>query len=372
MKKEVLGELKNTIIKFAESNKLTYAGLFVVLNTISNKHGLSDDLYDCAFSIINDLGIELEEDVVDSPQFLLKVDEDGYSQDIVATYFKTMSRVPLLSEETELDLAIKISECTDEKEKKALKEKFIKHNLRLVISVAKKYTSSSTAAMDFMDLIQEGNLGLQKAVDKYDYRKGYKFSTYAIWWIRQGITRYIADTSKTIRIPVHAFDRVKKMNKILFEESMKNEKISDEELAKKLDVSVELVKVYRQVAGEPTSLQAPVGEEEDTDLGSFIADETFSISEELEKKDLHDSLMKSLGILNERERKVVLLRYGMYDGRVYTLEEIAQMPEFKLTRERIRQIENKALNKIKKNPKILQGLSVYLEKDPFESGMRVR
>ena len=260
-------------------------------------------------------------------------------EDHVKVYLKEIGRVPLLTPEEEIDLAIRIAE-DDPKAKKRLAEA----NLRLVVSIAKRYVGRG---MQFLDLIQEGNLGLIKAVDKFDYTKGFKFSTYATWWIRQAITRAIADQARTIRIPVHMVETINKVKKTSSQLLHENgREASAEEVAEKLNLPADKVREIMRVAQEPVSLETPIGEEEDSHLGDFIPDE-----DALEPQDaasrllLKEQLEAVLKTLTPREAKVLRLRFGLDDGHPRTLEEVGQ--EFDVTRERIRQIEAKALRKLR-------------------------
>lgn len=272
--------------------------------------------------------------------------------DPVKVYLKEIGRVPLLTPEEEVELAIKISEG-DLQAKKRLSEA----NLRLVVSIAKRYLGRG---MQFLDLIQEGNLGLIKAVEKFDYTKGFKFSTYATWWIRQAITRAIADQARTIRIPVHMVETINKVKKvstqILHE---KGHEPTSEEIAEKLDISVEKVREIVRVAQEPVSLETPIGEEEDSHLGDFIPDsDTPAPADEASHALLKEQLEEVLATLTPREAKVLRLRFGLEDGKSRTLEEVGS--EFKVTRERIRQIEAKALRKLR-HPSRSKKLKDYLD-----------
>ncbi len=272
--------------------------------------------------------------------------------DPVKVYLKEIGRVPLLTPEEEVELAIKISEG-DLQAKKRLSEA----NLRLVVSIAKRYLGRG---MQFLDLIQEGNLGLIKAVEKFDYTKGFKFSTYATWWIRQAITRAIADQARTIRIPVHMVETINKVKKvstqILHE---KGHEPSSEEIAEKLEISVDKVREIVRVAQEPVSLETPIGEEEDSHLGDFIPDsETPAPADEASHALLKEQLDEVLATLTPREAKVLRLRFGLEDGKSRTLEEVGS--EFKVTRERIRQIEAKALRKLR-HPSRSKKLKDYLD-----------
>ena len=265
---------------------------------------------------------------------------DGVAiDDPVKVYLKEIGRVPLLTPDKEVDLAVRISNG-DEAAKKRLSEA----NLRLVVSIAKRYLGRG---MQFLDLIQEGNLGLIKAVEKFDYTKGFKFSTYATWWIRQAITRAIADQARTIRIPVHMVETINKVKKVSSQLLQANGgEPSAEEVAEELDMPVDKVREIMRVAQEPVSLETPIGEEEDSHLGDFIPDEDASEpSEAASFTLLKEQLVDVLSTLTPREEKVLKLRFGIEDGRTRTLEEVGK--EFNVTRERIRQIEAKALRKLR-------------------------
>ena len=272
--------------------------------------------------------------------------------DPVRMYLKEIGKVPLLSAEEEIELAKKMEEG-DERAKQRLCEA----NLRLVVSIAKRYVGRG---MLFLDLIQEGNLGLIKAVDKFDWRKGYKFSTYATWWIRQAITRSIADQARTIRIPVHMVETINKLIRIsrqLLQEYGREP--SPEEIAKEMDISVEKVREILKIAQEPVSLETPIGEEEDSHLGDFIPDdEVPAPADAAAFSMLKEQLVEVLDTLTEREQKVLRLRFGLDDGRARTLEEVGK--RFDVTRERIRQIEAKALRKLR-HPSRSKKLKDYLE-----------
>ena len=267
---------------------------------------------------------------------------DGVSiEDPVRMYLKEIGKVPLLTAEEEKELAMKM-EAGDMEAKKRLAEA----NLRLVVSIAKRYVGRG---MLFLDLIQEGNLGLIKAVEKFDYRKGYKFSTYATWWIRQAITRAIADQARTIRIPVHMVETINKLIRVqrqLLQELGREP--YPEEIAEKMGLPVERVREIQKISQEPVSLETPIGEEEDSHLGDFIQDDNVPVPAEAAAFTLlKEQLVEVLGTLTEREQKVLCLRFGLEDGRARTLEEVGK--EFDVTRERIRQIEAKALRKLR-NP----------------------
>ena len=278
---------------------------------------------------------------------------DGVSiEDPVRMYLKEIGNIPLLTAEEEVFLAQRI-EKGDEQARKQL----IEANLRLVVSIAKKYVGRG---MSFLDLIQEGNLGLIKAVEKYDYRKGFKFSTYATWWIRQAITRAIADQARTIRIPVHMVETINKLVRVqrqLLQELGREP--SPEEIADNMDIPVERVREIQKISQEPVSLETPIGEEEDSHLGDFIQDDNVPVPAEAAASTLlKEQLVEVLGTLTEREQKVLRLRFGMDDGRARTLEEVGK--EFNVTRERIRQIEAKALRKLR-HPSRSRKLRDYLD-----------
>ena len=263
------------------------------------------------------------------------------TDDPVRMYLKEIGTVPLLSAEEELELAKRKSEG-DEK----AKERLIEANLRLVVSIAKRYTGRG---MSFLDLIQEGNLGLMKGVQKFDYTKGYKLSTYATWWIRQSVTRALADGARTIRVPVHMVETINKIAKMQRKLTLDlGYEPKTSELAKALGMSEEKVEEILQIAREPASLETPIGEEDDSNLGDFVADSNVVTPEQnVESVMLREHIDTLLGDLKERERQVIVLRFGLNDGHPRTLEEVGK--EFNVTRERIRQIEAKALRKLK-NP----------------------
>ncbi len=272
--------------------------------------------------------------------------------DPVRMYLKEIGKVPLLSAEEEMDLAQRMEQGDEE-----AKQRLCEANLRLVVSIAKRYVGRG---MLFLDLIQEGNLGLIKAVDKFDWRKGFKFSTYATWWIRQAITRSIADQARTIRIPVHMVETINKQIRItrqLLQEFGRDP--TPEEIAAEMEISVEKVREISKIAQEPVSLETPIGEEEDSHLGDFIPDEDVpSPADAAAFSMLKEQLVEVLSTLTEREQEVLRLRFGLDDGRARTLEEVGQ--QFKVTRERIRQIEAKALRKLR-HPNRSKRLRDYLE-----------
>ena len=278
--------------------------------------------------------------------------ERGNAEDPVRMYLKEIGRIPLLSSEEEIELAKRMEEG-DEEAKKKLSEA----NLRLTVSIAKRY---SGRGMQFLDLIQEGNLGLIKAVEKFDYRKGYKFSTYATWWIRQSITRAIADQARTIRILVHmveTMNRVNRTSRRLLQEYGREP--TPEEIAEAMNLPVERVLEISKISQEPVSLETPIGEEEDSHLGDFIQDEHIPVpADEAAHTLLREQLEKVMDTLSEREQKVLALRFGLEDGKPHTLEEVGR--EFQVTRERIRQIEAKALRKLR-HPTRSRKLRDFLE-----------
>ena len=307
-------------------------------------------------------GIEIVEDMGD-----IKIDDidlgDGKDSDFVAdgavtvddpvkVYLKEIGRVPLLSSEEEIDLAIRIADG-DVQAKQRLSEA----NPRLVVSIAKRYLGRG---MQFLDLIQEGNLGLIKAVDKFDYTKGFKFSTYATWWIRQAITRAIADQARTIRIPVHMVETINKVKKVQSQLLHQNgHEPTPDEIAEELDLPVDKVREIMRVAQEPVSLETPIGEEEDSHLGDFIPDDGAPAPADAASHTmLREQLSDVLSTLTPREEKVLRLRFGLEDGRSRTLEEVGR--EFNVTRERIRQIEAKALRKLR-HPSRSRKLKDYLD-----------
>lgn len=293
-----------------------------------------------------------EEEEVDMENIDLSVPEGVSIEDPVRMYLKEIGKVPLLSAEREIELAKRMEEG-DEDAKKELAEA----NLRLVVSIAKRYVGRG---MLFLDLIQEGNLGLIKAVEKFDYHKGYKFSTYATWWIRQAITRAIADQARTIRIPVHMVETINKLIRVSRQllQELGREPLP-EEIAKELDMPVERVREILKISQEPVSLETPIGEEEDSHLGDFVQDDNVPVPAEAAAQTLlKEQLDEVLDTLTEREQKVLRLRFGMNDGRARTLEEVGK--EFDVTRERIRQIEAKALRKLR-HPSRSRKLRDYLD-----------
>ena len=292
------------------------------------------------------------EDEIDMEHIDLSVPEGVSVDDPVRMYLKEIGKVPLLSPDEEIELAKKI-ELGDE----AAKKKLAEANLRLVVSIAKRYVGRG---MQLLDLIQEGNLGLIKAVEKFDYRKGYKFSTYATWWIRQAITRAIADQARTIRIPVHMVETINRLVRTQRQLVQKlGREATPEELAKELDMPVDRVRESMKISQDPVSLETPIGEEEDSHLGDFIQDDNVEVPADAATYTLlHEQLMEVLSTLTEREQKVLRLRFGLDDGRPRTLEEVGR--QFNVTRERIRQIEAKALRKLR-HPSRSKVLKDYLD-----------
>ena len=352
--KEILDLVRN------EKKTLTYQE---VMNKISELD-IDAEAIDAVFETLEAEGINVvnsnEDDAVvvpesAEPEIDLSVPEGISIDDPVRMYLKEIGKVPLLSADEEIDIAKKMLEGGPDAE--VAKKKLAEANLRLVVSIAKRYVGRG---MLFLDLIQEGNLGLIKAVEKFDYTKGFKFSTYATWWIRQAITRAIADQARTIRIPVHMVETINKLIRVsrqLLQE--KGREPQPEEIAEAMGISVEKVREIIKIAQEPVSLETPIGEEEDSHLGDFIQDDDVPAPAEAASFTLmKEQLMCVLDTLTPREKKVLSLRFGLEDGRQRTLEEVGQ--EFNVTRERIRQIEAKALRKLR-HPSRSKKLKDYLE-----------
>lgn len=371
-------QLKVELIKRLEEkgksndNHLTYMDVSDYLEHFDLDKTVIDEIYDTLLT--NDIEIEnftedfsvlmnIEDDTDDEDEGVV-LDKDG-SIDVDATvpkgisvddpvrmYLKEIGKVPLLTADEEIELA-KRMEAGDE----YAKMKLCEANLRLVVSIAKRYVGRG---MLFLDLIQEGNLGLIKAVDKFDYRKGYKFSTYATWWIRQAITRSIADQARTIRIPVHMVETINKLIRVSRQLLQTyGREPSPEEIAKEMGITVDKVREIQKIAQEPVSLETPIGEEEDSHLGDFIPDDDVPAPAEAAAFSmLKEQLVEVLDTLTDREQKVLKLRFGLDDGRSRTLEEVGK--EFDVTRERIRQIEAKALRKLR-HPSRSKKLKDYLE-----------
>ena len=328
---------------------------------------MNPEQIDEVFDAFEELGVDLLSDEMDEEPDIedlkevenLKLDEitdtsyEGVNvDDPVRMYLREIGRIPLLTFEQELDYAKRILDGDEE-----AKQELAESNLRLVVSIAKKYVGRG---MLFLDLIQEGNMGLIKAVEKFDYTKGFKFSTYATWWIRQAITRAIADQARTIRIPVHMVETINKLIRVsrqLLQELGRDPK--PEEIAKEMDMTEEKVREIMKIAQDPVSLETPIGEEEDSHLGDFIPDDDAPAPAEAAAYSLlKEQIEEVLGSLNEREQKVLKLRFGLEDGRARTLEEVGK--EFDVTRERIRQIEAKALRKLR-HPSRSKKLRDYLD-----------
>ena len=374
---------KEEIIKFLEGKaveggkkSLTYSDVMDCLGEKELGKEQIDDIYDTLLSkgIVIDSEepddselMKMDEEEVEDPEVEAVISENPNAKEIdleatisksiavddpVRMYLKEIGKVPLLTADEEVELA-KRMEQGDE----YAKQKLCEANLRLVVSIAKKYVGRG---MLFLDLIQEGNLGLIKAVDKFDWTKGYKFSTYATWWIRQAITRSIADQARTIRIPVHMVETINKLIRIsrqLLQEEGREP--TPDEIAEEMGITVEKVREIQKIAQEPVSLETPIGEEEDSHLGDFIPDDDAPAPAEAAAFSmLKDQLVEVLGTLTEREQKVLKLRFGLDDGRARTLEEVGK--EFDVTRERIRQIEAKALRKLR-HPTRRKKLEDYLE-----------
>lgn len=371
-------QLKVELIKRLEEkgksndNHLTYMDVSDYLEHFDLDKTVIDEIYDTLLT--NDIEIEnftedfsvlmnIEDDTDDEDEGVV-LDKDGSINvdatvpkgisvdDPVRMYLKEIGKVPLLTADEEIELA-KRMEAGDE----YAKMKLCEANLRLVVSIAKRYVGRG---MLFLDLIQEGNLGLIKAVDKFDYRKGYKFSTYATWWIRQAITRSIADQARTIRIPVHMVETINKLIRVSRQLLQTyGREPSPEEIAKEMGITVDKVREIQKIAQEPVSLETPIGEEEDSHLGDFIPDDDVPAPAEAAAFSmLKEQLVEVLDTLTDREQKVLKLRFGLDDGRSRTLEEVGK--EFDVTRERIRQIEAKALRKLR-HPSRSKKLKDYLE-----------
>ncbi len=363
-KRHILDELME---QGKQSGKLTTKEITDALEKMDYDVEQMDSFYDnCAslnIEIIDDISaddsIDLdppEEEITDDG-IDISLSTDGVAiDDPVKIYLKEIGRVPLLTAEEEIQLAETMS-GNDEKKAKNARKRLAEANLRLVVSIAKRYVGRG---MSFLDLIQEGNLGLIKAVEKFDYTKGFKFSTYATWWIRQAITRAIADQARTIRIPVHMVETITKVKKVSSHLLHQNGRDpSPEEIAKELDMPVERVREILRIAQDPVSLETPIGEEEDSHLGDFIPDEDAPAPAEAASQVLlKEQINQVLSTLTEREEKVLRLRFGLDDGRSRTLEEVGQ--QFNVTRERIRQIEAKALRKLR-HPNRCNKVKDYLD-----------
>lgn len=330
--------VKKLVDKGKKSGSLTYKEIMDELDEID----LTPEQIEKIYEVLESMGVEVISEMnkeEEEEDLEISIPEGIAIDDPVRMYLKEIGKVPLLSSEEEIELANKIEEGSV-----YAKKKLAEANLRLVVSIAKRYVGRG---MLFLDLIQEGNLGLIKAVEKFDYRKGFKFSTYATWWIRQAITRAIADQARTIRIPVHMVETINKLIRV--QRQLLQELGRDplpEELSKQMDMPVDKVREILKIAQEPVSLETPIGEEEDSHLGDFIPDDdALAPAEAAAFTLLKEQLINVLDTLTPREEKVLRLRFGLDDGRARTLEEVGK--EFNVTRERIRQIEAKALRKLR-------------------------
>ena len=352
-------ERKKELVKVGkEKGFITYEELANALKGLDLDSDALDDLYN-TFNENNIAIVSEDEDASAGGEAIDKImlDDDSLTKDLtindpVRMYLKEIGQIKLLTLEEESKLADRVAEG-DEEAKSILAEA----NLRLVVSIAKRYVGRG---MLFLDLIQEGNIGLMKAVEKFDVSKGYKFSTYATWWIRQAITRAIADQARTIRVPVHMVETINKLARVQRQLTLElNREPSEEELAKKMNMSIEKIHEIYKISQEPVSLETPIGEEDDSHLGDFVPDEHNMSPEDFATNEmLKDEIADVLLTLTEREEKVIRLRFGLEDGKSRTLEEVGQM--FGVTRERIRQIEAKALRKLR-HPSRSRKLKDYME-----------
>ncbi|MFZ5392084.1 MAG: RNA polymerase sigma factor RpoD [Patescibacteria group bacterium] len=359
MSDEVYGEsvekVKELVTKGREHGFITQREIMQVLPELEQDIELLDEFY----SLLNDAGIEMveseeslkdivvppaEEILQDSAKYELDAKDEGLadvSRDSVRLYLREIGRIALLKPQEEVDLAKRM-----EKGDQLAKQKLIEANLRLVVSIAKRYVGRG---LSLLDLIQEGNTGLLRAVEKFDYRKGYKFSTYGTWWIRQAITRAIADQARTIRIPVHMVETINKLTRVQRQlvQALGREPLP-EEIAAEMGIEIEKVRYVLKISQETVSLEAPVGEEEDSYLGDFLEDKvTLSPKDSATAQLLKDQLGQVLELLSPREKRILEMRFGLTDGTTRTLEEVGK--EFGVTRERIRQIEAKALMRLRRN-----------------------
>ncbi len=352
-------ELKEKMVAGKISNTLTYSEVIDKFEGIEYDLEISEFIYDAleksGFKVVSDALANLDsiiEEIAGEQSGIISLSDSVAIDDPVRMYLKEMGKIPLLTTEEEVRIASAIASGDD-----SARKELTEANLRLVVSIAKRYVGRG---MLFLDLIQEGNMGLIKAVEKFDYTKGYKFSTYATWWIRQAITRAIADQARTIRIPVHMVETINKLSRV------KRQLVQDlgrdpqpDEIAAEMGVSPEKVREIMKIAQEPVSLETPIGEEEDSHLGDFIPDDEMPAPAEAATATmLNEQLMEVLSSLTPREEKVLRLRFGIDDGRQRTLEEVGK--EFNVTRERIRQIEAKALRKLR-HPSRSRRLKDFLE-----------
>lgn len=339
--------LKQIIDTYSPKGSITTNALCDVME----KYETTPTQMDFVYKSIADAGIQIIDEAERDRELYEQALSDIGLDDPVKMYLKDIGKVPLLSGDEEIELARRMQEGDE-----AARQRLSEANLRLVVSIAKRYVGRG---MLFLDLIQEGNLGLMKAVEKFDYQKGFKFSTYATWWIRQSITRAIADQARTIRIPVHMVETINKLTRVsrALLQTLGREP-TPEEIAKEMGISVERVREIQRIAQDPVSLETPIGEEEDSHLGDFIEDEkSITPSDSVSTTMLKETLLSVLDTLTPREEKVLRLRYGVDDGRPRTLEEVGR--EFNVTRERIRQIEAKALRKLR-HPSRSKHLKDYL------------
>ena len=359
-------ERKEELLKKGEEKGfITFEELAEALKGLEVDSDTLDDLYntfvEVGISVVTEEDAEDAEESGENPADLetepiilddAEITKDVNINDPVRMYLKEIGRISLLSSEEEMNISVRIADG-DEDAKRILAES----NLRLVVSIAKRYVGRGLL---FLDLIQEGNIGLMKAVEKFDYDKGYKFSTYATWWIRQAITRALADQARTIRVPVHMVETINKMVRIQRQMTLElNREPSDEEIAKKMGISVDKVREVIKISQEPVSLETPIGEEDDSHLGDFLKDESsLSPEEYTENEILKEEIKEVLQTLQPREQEVLELRFGLIDGTCHTLEDVGK--RFSVTRERIRQIEAKALRKLR-HPSRAKKLKDFLD-----------
>ena len=336
-------ERKEELIKKGkEKGKVTYEELALALKGLEVDNDSLDELYNALIENKIEIVGEDDDEASSGDSIILndaEITKDMNINDPVRMYLKEIGRISLLTPEEEMELSVRVANGDEE-----AKNRLAESNLRLVVSIAKRYVGRGLL---FLDLIQEGNIGLMKAVDKFDYDKGYKFSTYATWWIRQAITRALADQARTIRVPVHMVETINKMARIQRQLTLElNREPSEEEIAKKMGISVEKVRDVIKISQDPVSLETPIGEEDDSHLGDFVKDINAMTPEEYATNEiLKEEIKAVLETLQEREQEVLELRFGLIDGTSHTLEEVGK--RFNVTRERIRQIEAKALRKLR-------------------------